>query len=71
MQTRIKKFFYGIIAFIILLNLVLSEKKRVGRDVNSYFASFNKIDGISVGTDVVISGIKVGEVKQIFIKDNL
>ena len=39
-------------------------------DVNNYFATFNKIDGVSVGTDVVISGIKVGEVKEIFIKDN-
>ena len=69
-KIRIKKFFYGIVAFIILLNLVLTEKNRVGRDVNNYLASFNKIDGVSVGTDVVISGIKVGEVKQIFIKDN-
>ena len=69
-KIRIKKFFYGVIAFIILLNLVLTEKNRVGKDVNNYFATFNKIDGVSVGTDVVISGIKVGEVKEIFIKDN-
>ena len=69
-KIRIKKFFYGIIAFIILLNLVLTEKNVVGGDVNNYFATFNKIDGVSVGTDVVISGIKVGEVKEIFIKDN-
>ncbi len=69
-KIRIKKFFYGIIAFIILLNLVFTEKNRGGRDVNNYFATFNKIDGVSVGTDVVISGIKVGEVKEIFIKNN-
>ena len=69
-KIRIKKFFYGVIAFIILLNLVLTEKNRVGKDVNNYFATFNKIDGVSVGTDVVISGIKVGEVKEILIKDN-
>ena len=69
-KIRIKKFFYGIIAFIILLNLILTNKNRVGEDVNNYFATFNKIDGVSVGTDVVISGIKVGEVKEIFIKDN-
>ena len=69
-KIRIKKFFYGIIAFIILLNLVLTEKNVAGGDVNNYFATFNKIDGVSVGTDVVISGIKVGEVKEIFIKDN-
>ena len=69
-KIRIKKFFYGIMAFIILLNLILTNKNRVGEDVNNYFATFNKIDGVSVGTDVVISGIKVGEVKEIFIKDN-
>ena len=69
-KIRIKKFVYGIIAFIVLLNLVLTEKNSVEGDVNNYFATFNKIDGVSVGTDVVISGIKVGEVKEIFIKDN-
>ena len=69
-KIRIKKFFYGIIAFIILLNLVFTKKNMVGEGVNNYFATFNKIDGVSVGTDVVISGIKVGEVKEIFIKDN-
>ena len=69
-KIRIKKFFYGIIAFIILLNLVFTEKNRGGGNVNNYFATFNKIDGVSVGTDVVISGIKVGEVKEIFIKNN-
>ena len=69
-KIRIKKFVYGIVAFIILLNLVFTEKKTKGEDVNNYFATFNKIDGVSVGTEVVISGIKVGEVKEIFIKDN-
>ena len=69
-KIRIKKFFYGIIAFIILLNLVLKEKNIAGGNVNNYFATFSKIDGVSVGTDVVISGVKVGEVKEIFIKDN-
>jgi len=69
-KIRIKKFFYGIVAFIILLNLVFTDKNMVVEDVNNYFATFNKIDGVAVGTDVVISGIKVGEVKEIFIKDN-
>ena len=48
-KIRIKKFFYGILAFIILLNLILTNKNRVGEDVNNYFATFNKIDGVSVG----------------------
>ena len=69
-KIRIKKFFYGIIAFMILLNLVFSNKNREVSNVNNYFATFNKIDGVSVGTDVVISGIKVGEVKEILLSDN-
>ncbi len=69
-KIRIKKFFFGIIAFTIILNLVFSNKSRIVEDVNSYFATFNKIDGVSVGTDVVISGIKVGQVNKVFIKEN-
>ena len=69
-KIRIKKFFYGVSVFIILLNLVFTKRNIVGKDVNNYLATFNKIDGVSVGTDVVISGIKVGEVKEIFIKEN-
>ena len=69
-KIRIKKFFYGVAVFIILLNLVSTKRNIVGKDVNNYLATFNKIDGVSVGTDVVISGIKVGEVKEIFIKEN-
>ena len=38
------------------------------KNFNTYLATFNKIDGVSIGTDVVISGIKVGEVKEILIK---
>jgi len=30
-KIRIKKFVYGIVAFIILLNLVFTEKKTKGR----------------------------------------
>jgi len=47
----------------------------IDRDNNSenfieLYAKFNKIDGVNVGTSVVISGIKVGEVNRIFLKDN-
>ena len=69
-KIRITKFFYGITVFIILFNLIFTEKNIRGGDVNNYLATFNKVDGVSVGTDVVISGIKVGQVNQVFIKDN-
>ena len=42
-KIRIKKFVYGIITFIILLNLVLTKKNIVGENVNNYFASIDKL----------------------------
>ena len=69
-KLRIKKFFFGAIAFIILLNLVFTQKNKEGKDKNTYSATFNKIDGVGVGTNIEISGIKVGQVEKIFIKEN-
>jgi len=36
----------------------------------NYLATFNKIDGVNVGSDVMMSGIKVGEVSKIFLENN-
>ncbi len=69
-KLRIKQFFFGVITFVILLNLVFSKKNKADKDINSYVATFNKIDGVNVGTNVEISGIKVGQVERIFIKEN-
>ena len=70
MNKRIKRFILGFFAFIILANLVLSKKEHKLADFNNYSASFNKIDGVSIGTDIMISGIKVGQVQKVFIKKN-
>ncbi len=70
MTLRVKNFLLGLITFIIILNLIISRKEIDEREFNSYNAKFNKIDGVNVGTDVVISGIKVGHVRNIFINDN-
>lgn len=42
------------------------NKSSVGTDINSYVvtAKFNNIDGIAPGSDVKISGVKVGTVKS-------
>ena len=69
-KLRIKKFFFGATAFIILLNLVFTQKNKEKKDTNTYSATFNKIDGVGVGTNVEISGIKVGQVEKILIKEN-
>ena len=70
MTLRIKNFLLGLITFIIILNLIISRKEIDEKEFNSYNAKFNKIDGVNVGTDVVISGIKVGHVRNISINDN-
>jgi phospholipid/cholesterol/gamma-HCH transport system substrate-binding protein len=70
MTLRVKNFLLGLITFIIILNLVISRKEIDEKKFNSFNAKFNKIDGVNVGTDVVISGIKVGHVRNISINDN-
>lgn len=70
MNIRFKRFFLGIGASIILFNLVLMDNKANEDNYNMFIASFNKIDGVDVGTDVMISGIKVGQVKKIFLYNN-
>ena len=61
-KLRLKQFIFGVITFVILLNLVFSTKNKTKKGMNDYVATFNKIDGVGVGTNVEISGIKVGEV---------
>ncbi|MEE2695066.1 MAG: MlaD family protein [Pseudomonadota bacterium] len=70
MNTRLKRFCYGLVAFIILVNLIISKKEGSLDSFNNYLATFNKIDGVEVGTDVVISGIKVGNVSKISLINN-
>ena len=70
MKLKVKKFFFGFITFAIILNLIVSKKEANNNDYNNFNATFNKIDGVNVGTDVVISGIKVGQVQKIFLKDS-
>ncbi len=70
MNERIKKFLFGFLTVLILVNLIFSKKENNRKNYNNYSATFNKIDGVNKGTDVVISGIKVGQVKDVRIKEN-
>ena len=70
MNTRFKRFFLGIGASAILLNLVIMNNEATEDNYNNFTASFNKIDGVNVGTDVLVSGIKVGQVKKVFLDNN-
>ena len=69
-KLRLKQFIFGVITFVILLNLVFSTKNKTKKGMNDYVATFNKIDGVGVGTNVEISGIKVGEVEKVSIVKN-
>ena len=69
-KLRLKQFIFGVITFVILLNLVFSTKNKTKKGMNDYVATFNKIDGVGVGTNVEISGITVGEVEKVSIVKN-
>ncbi|PPR42198.1 MAG: putative phospholipid ABC transporter-binding protein MlaD [Alphaproteobacteria bacterium MarineAlpha8_Bin1] len=70
MNRRLLKFFLGFFALAFLLKLMLIENKTKNVDYLVLNASFNKIDGIQVGTPVMISGIEIGNVSEINLKNN-
>ena len=70
MNKRLLKFFLGFFAVALLLKLMLIENKTTNDDYFLLKASFNKIDGIQVGTPVMISGIEIGNVSEINSKNN-
>ena len=70
MSIRLKRFFLGFLTSIVLFNLLLMDNSTDEAGFNEFSASFNKIDGVDIGTDVMISGIKVGHVKRIFLDNN-
>ena len=71
MNVRFKRFILGVVASVILFNVVVMNNKNNENNFNTFVASFNKIDGVDVGTNVMISGIKVGQVKKIFLQNLL
>jgi len=70
MKNRLLKFFLGIFLVLIIFELMLIDKTSDKDGFANYFATFNKIDGVDVGADVTLSGIKVGEVSQIVLDNN-
>ncbi len=70
MNRRMTKFFLGFFVVIFLFKLMLIEKNNGNEDYLFLKASFNKIDGIQVGTPVMISGIEIGNVYKINLVEN-
>ena len=59
------KFFLGFIFLVVLVDLMLIDRKKDKQDMMVLSATFNKVDGLNVGANVMISGINVGFVKNI------
>lgn len=70
MKNRVIKFFLGVSLVLLIINLMQIERNEKQQGYVNYLATFNKIDGVNVGSDVMMSGIKVGEVSKIFLENN-
>jgi len=70
MKNRLLKFFLGVFLVVIIFELMFIDKTSEKDGFVNYFAIFNKIDGVNIGADVTLSGIKVGEVSQIVLDNN-
>ena len=64
------KFFLGILIILPIINLLFIKNNINKKNFLLTKAYFNKIDGVNVGTDVRMSGIKIGEVFEIKINSN-
>ena len=68
--SSLDHFKMGFIFLFVLLSVVYLTKNM---NINSNFifsSSFNYIEGLDIGSDVVIAGIKVGEVTQLKISND-
>ena len=70
MNDRMIKFSLGFFAILLLINLMRIDKTTDSIGSMTLLASFDKIDGVQVGTSVMISGIKIGKVEKIFLENN-
>ena len=55
---------------IILVKLMFVERQGDNDDYYDLFASFNKIDGVNPGDKIMVSGISVGYVENVSLKNN-
>ena len=70
MKTKYIKFFLGLFFVFVISSVLFSEEKASKVSLKDYKIAFNKIDGVQVGTDVLISGVNVGFVNQVSLEKN-
>ncbi len=70
MNKKLIKFFLGFVAIILLFNLGSIKKNDRLENQVMLEAVFKKIDGVQVGSPVMISGITVGRVENVGLSGN-
>ena len=74
-STEAKEVVAGGIAVLVLMALMglfySGQALKAGAGLTEYrlFATFNRIDGLSAGADILLSGIEVGKVEKIELDD--
>ena len=69
-MNNFAKFFLGFFFIVIMFDLMLIDRKKNRTDMINLFATFNKIDGLNIGDNVMISGISVGFVNDIILENS-
>ena len=64
------KFFLGFLFLVALIDLMLIDRKKTESNMINLFATFNQIDGLNNGANVMVSGINVGFVESIILEKN-
>ena len=66
-MNNFTKFFLGFLFIVFMFDLMLIDRKKNMDSMVNLFATFNKIDGLNIGDNVMISGISVGFVDVLFL----
>ena len=69
-MNNFAKFFLGFFFIVIMFDLMLIDRKKNRNDMVNLFATFNKIDGLNIGDNVMISGISVGFINDIILENS-
>ena len=69
-MTNHLRFFIGVIFFLIILELINVDKSVEDSNFMNLNANFNKVDGLIKGSDVRLSGVKIGVVNKMYLNNN-
>ena len=70
MNKRLATFFLGVISVIVIVNLMFVDRQNDNDDFYDLYATFSKIDGVNVGDKIMVSGINIGYIKEVYLKKN-